>query len=211
VKEIVIFGSYCNTKEKLAALEKSITDAKALNLDVLVFGRYPIPEKTQKLCDYWIFDKSNPVMLDRALNHWCATHGKYISNWFYDYGYAALEQIVKTLGFDIHNKDITIDNDTLETQKEKVIEILNSREYKTLFNCGKRIIKKDRFSLNGLLDDYGLKINSELHRKQINKVQTKFYSFKLSNLDFINEYYKRVNENKERENNRISSCEFLDD
>lgn len=99
MKEIVIFGSYCNTKEKLAALEKSITDAKALNLDVLVFGRYPIPEKTQKLCDYWIFDKSNPVMLDRALNHWCATHGKYISNWFYDYGYAALEQIVKTLGF----------------------------------------------------------------------------------------------------------------
>ena len=99
MKEIVIFGSYCNTKEKLAVLEKSITDAKALNLDVLVFGRYPIPEKTQKLCDYWIFDKSNPVMLDRALNHWCATHGKYISNWFYDYGYAALEQIVKTLGF----------------------------------------------------------------------------------------------------------------
>jgi len=99
MKEIVIFGSYCNTKEKLAALEKSIKDAKALNLDVLVFGRYPIPESTQRLCDYWIFDKSNPVMTDRALNHWSMTHGKYISNWFYDYGYAALEQIVKTLGF----------------------------------------------------------------------------------------------------------------
>jgi hypothetical protein len=99
MKEIAIFGSYCNTKEKLTALEKSITNAKALGLDVLVFGRYPIPESTQRMCDYWVFDKSNPVMLDRALNHWFMTHGKHISNWFYDYGYAALEQIVKTLGF----------------------------------------------------------------------------------------------------------------
>jgi hypothetical protein len=99
MKEIAIFGSYCNTKEKLAALEKSITDAKTLGLDVLVFGRYPIPESTQQMCDYWIFDKSNPVMMDRSLNHWSINHGKYISNWFYDYGYAALEQITKCLGF----------------------------------------------------------------------------------------------------------------
>ena len=99
MKEIVIFGSYCNTKEKLEALEKSITNAKALGLDVLVFGRYPIPEKTQRLCDYWIFDKSNPVMMDRVLEHWLAYAGKRMSNWFYDYGYAALEQITKSLGF----------------------------------------------------------------------------------------------------------------
>jgi hypothetical protein len=99
VKEIVIFGSYCNTKEKLERLEKSITDAKALGLDVLVFGRYPIPPKTQQMCDYWIFDKSNPVLKDRALEHWLMHSGKRMSNWFYDYGYAALEQITKSLGF----------------------------------------------------------------------------------------------------------------
>jgi len=99
VKEIVIFGSYCNTKEKLATLEKSITDAKALGLDVLVFGRYPIPESTQKMCDYWIYDKSNPVLEDRNLEHWLLYAGKRISNWFPDYGFAALEQISKCLGF----------------------------------------------------------------------------------------------------------------
>lgn len=99
MKEIVIFGSYCNTKEKLERLEKSITDAKALGLDVLVFGRYPIPLKTQQMCDYWIFDKSNPVLKDRALEHWLMHSGKRMSNWFYDYGYAALEQITKSLGF----------------------------------------------------------------------------------------------------------------
>lgn len=99
MKEIAIFGSYCNTKEKLTALENSIKHAKALDLDVLVFGRYPIPESTQHLCDYWIFDKSNPVLQDRSLNHWYAHEGKYFSNWFRDYGFAALEQITKCLGF----------------------------------------------------------------------------------------------------------------
>lgn len=99
MKEIAIFGSYCNTKEKLTTLEKSITDAKALGLDVLVFGRYPIPESTQRMCDYWIYDKSNPILEDRNLEHWLLHSGKRISNWFQDYGYAALEQITKCLGF----------------------------------------------------------------------------------------------------------------
>jgi len=99
MKEIAIFGSYCNTKEKLQALENSITHAKTLGLDVLVFGRYPIPESTQRMCDYWIYDKSNPILQDRALNHWFAHEGKYFSNWFRDYGFAALEQIIKCLGF----------------------------------------------------------------------------------------------------------------
>jgi hypothetical protein len=107
MKEIAIFGSYCNTKEKLAALERSINQAKALGLDVLVFGRYPIPESTQQMCDYWIYDKSNPILHDRALNHWAIAEGKYLSNWFMDYGYAALEQITKCLGF-VNNLDYEI-------------------------------------------------------------------------------------------------------
>jgi len=107
MKEIVIFGSYCNTKEKLATLEKNITDAKALGLDVLVFGRYPIPESTQRMCDYWIYDKSNPILEDRNLEHWLLHSGKRISNWFQDYGYAALEQITKCLGF-VNNLDYEI-------------------------------------------------------------------------------------------------------
>jgi hypothetical protein len=116
-------------------------------------------------------------------------------------------KIVDTLGFDIHNKDRNISHELYETQKDKVIEILNSREYKTLFNCKKAIVKKERFSLNGLLETYGLKINSELHRKQINKVQTKTYTYKLSNLDFIDDYYVRLS-NKPK--NDLELIDFLD-
>lgn len=99
MKEIAIFGSYCNTKEKLQALENSIDKAKDLGLDILVFGRYPLPERVQLKCDYWIFDKSNPILEDRSLNHWFIHENKYFSNWFRDYGFAALEQITKCLGF----------------------------------------------------------------------------------------------------------------
>ena len=99
MKEIAIFGAYCNTKEKLAALERSVTQAKDLGLDVLVFARYPVPEYIQIQCDYYIFDKSNPVLTDRALNHWLMVHGRRVNNWFQDYGFAALEQITKSLGF----------------------------------------------------------------------------------------------------------------
>jgi hypothetical protein len=122
-----------------------------------------------------------------------------------------MHKIINTIGFDVFNKDIMIEQDTYEKQKDKVIEILNSKEYKTLFNCGKRVIKKERFSLKSLLETYGLTIVSELHRKQINKVSSKSYTYKLCNLEFINQYYKRLDDKRANDDSRISSCEFLDD
>ena len=67
MKEIALIGSYCNTKTKLDILENQIDSLKLLNLDILVFGRYPLPLHIQKKCDYFIFDKSNPILKDRAL------------------------------------------------------------------------------------------------------------------------------------------------
>lgn len=99
MKEIALIGSYCNTKTKLDILENQIDSLKLLNLDILVFGRYPLPLHIQKKCDYFIFDKSNPILKDRALYNYLFTHGKKINFVFQDYGYAALEQITKSLGF----------------------------------------------------------------------------------------------------------------
>jgi hypothetical protein len=99
MKEIAIIGSYCNTDIKLNILEKQIDKLKLLDLDILVFGKYPLPSYLQKKCDYFIFDKSNPVIEDRVLYHYLYTHGKKINYIFKDYGYAALEQITKSLGF----------------------------------------------------------------------------------------------------------------
>jgi len=98
MKEIVIIGSYSNTKEKLRLLEECIGECKKNNLDVLVYGRYPIPETTQRLCDYWIFDKSNPVLDGRLMDFWNANHGKKTHKLNNDFGFAAIEQIIKGLG-----------------------------------------------------------------------------------------------------------------
>ena len=99
MKEVLIVGSYCNTQVKLNALEELLDKAQEMNLPTIVFGRWPIPEKLQQKCDYWIYDKSNPVLEERALDHFLLINGERISNYFFDFGYAAIEQIIKTLGF----------------------------------------------------------------------------------------------------------------
>jgi hypothetical protein len=98
MREIAIVGSYSNTKEKLRLLEECINECKKNNLDVLVYGRYPIPESTQKLCDYWIFDKSNPVLEGRLMDFWNINNGKKTHKLNNDFGFAAIEQIIKSLG-----------------------------------------------------------------------------------------------------------------
>ena len=99
MKEIILIGSYCNTQIKLDILEKQIDSLKLLNIDILVFGRYPLPSYIQKRCAYFRFDKYNPIIENRTLYHYLHTHGQEINYVFEDYGYAALEQIIKSLGF----------------------------------------------------------------------------------------------------------------
>lgn len=107
MKEILLVGAYCDTAVKLEALERLLAQAKDLNMPVLVFGRYPLPERVQKLCDYWLFDRSNPLIEDHVLSYWQRAHGRIISNLSLDYGFAAMDQMTKSLGFvDSLNYDI---------------------------------------------------------------------------------------------------------
>jgi len=100
MKEIIIVGSYCNTEKKLLCLIDLIAKAKENNMDILVYGRYPIPEYVQSMCDYWIYDKSNPVFkTDRKNFIWYKNFGKKIIRTVEnDWGFAAIEQIIKSLG-----------------------------------------------------------------------------------------------------------------
>jgi hypothetical protein len=100
VKEIIIVGSYCNTEKKLLCLIDLITKAKKNGMDILVYGRYPIPEYVQSMCDYWIYDRSNPIFkTDRKVYIWHKNFGKKIIRTVEnDWGFAAIEQIIKSLG-----------------------------------------------------------------------------------------------------------------
>lgn len=100
MKEIIIVGSYCNTKKKLDCLIDLINKAKENGMDVLVYGRYPIPEHVQAICDYWVYDKSNPIFkTERKIFIWHKNFGKKVSRVVeIDWGFAAIEQIIKSLG-----------------------------------------------------------------------------------------------------------------
>jgi hypothetical protein len=100
MKSIVIIGAWCNTIEKEKALIECILASKKEELDVLVFSRLPLRGAIQELCDYVIYDKTNPIIYDRSLLIWhCVGDRKITTATKYDWGFAAMEQIVKSLGF----------------------------------------------------------------------------------------------------------------
>ena len=98
MKEIILIGSYCDTKPKQEALDRLLNQAKEKEIDTLVFARYPLPKDLQKKSTYYFHDSYNPVFKDRVLNHYLDIKYKFISNYFYDYGFAAIDQIPKALG-----------------------------------------------------------------------------------------------------------------
>ena len=61
-----------------------------------------------------------------------------------------------------------------------------------IFNIDKK--NKIYVSYNGILQSYGLKIESIRNRKQENKKKITTYTYKLRNIDIINQYYKREHE-----------------
>lgn len=107
MKEIAIIGSYCDSTFKLKTLEKTIDDCKKNGLDVLVYGKYPIPVEIQNKCDFFMFEKKNPVFNDRHSLVWRYHSDRFIIKSMYDYGFAAIEQIINGLGISyLHNYSI---------------------------------------------------------------------------------------------------------
>ena len=100
MKKVVLIGSYCDTPYKLELLIDLINKIKDRGFDIIVYGKHPIPEHVQNMCDYWIYDKSNPLIDNRTLNVWELRYGKKFSRLInFDWGFAAIDQLIKSLGF----------------------------------------------------------------------------------------------------------------
>jgi|TARA_R110000772_G_scaffold268497_1_gene395798 hypothetical protein len=95
-KKIVLIQSHCNTKEKINFLKNNILTIKNLGLDVLLFSHIPLPEEIIELTDYFIYDKSNPIMWDERRHHYWKTFGPTkLSNTVPEYGWAVYNQVIK--------------------------------------------------------------------------------------------------------------------
>jgi len=96
-KKIVLIQSHCNTEEKLNFLIQNITTLKTKGIDVLLFSHIPVPEDVIELTDYFIYDKSNPIMWEERRHVYWMTFGPVkLLNTVPEYGWAVYNQVIKS-------------------------------------------------------------------------------------------------------------------
>ena len=97
MKKIVLIQSHCNTNEKIEILKKNITELRKLDVDILLFSHIMIPSEVIESVDYFVYDKSNPILWeDRRHVHWWANDQIKLETSVPDYGWTVFNQIIKS-------------------------------------------------------------------------------------------------------------------
>jgi len=97
---LIILLCHCNTPEKEEILKENILILKQSNHDILVVSHIPVNVEIQNLIDYFIYDKSNPIITFpiRGMVHWkyieVAGQSIKLQNIAPDYGWTVINQII---------------------------------------------------------------------------------------------------------------------
>jgi hypothetical protein len=143
LKDIVIITAYCDTIEKQQILIDCISQFKNKDIDILLHSHYPTDIEAQNLCDYYLYDSSNPILT-------ISEHNKCIVHWYTDsqikrkltstrddYGYAVMQQyirsfnFIKDFGYDklfFCNYDVFVSDDYLQRSRNAL------NEFDAIFN-----------------------------------------------------------------------------
>lgn len=131
-KNLVIILSHCDTEEKLKVLENNIQQLKTNNFDILLTSHIPLPGNIQSQVEYFIYDKSNPILHwpKRGMTYWkilpTDTENLKLVNILSDYGWTAFNQLLTSshLGLSLEydhysfiNYDIIFTPQIIETMK----------------------------------------------------------------------------------------------
>lgn len=104
-KKIVLVQSHCNTEEKKTYLLENIKKLKTFDVDVLLFSHIPLPENIISEVDFFIYDKSNPILTEGRLhNYWWANDSIKLESTLPDYGWTVFNQMIKSYDL-IHRMD----------------------------------------------------------------------------------------------------------
>lgn len=133
--KIIIILSHCDTKKKKEILIKNISKLKNnFNYDILLTSHIPLPENIINQVDFFVFDKSNPILKwpERAFYHWYELNteeGKIRLTYFVDdYGWTPFNQIKKGINtvidldyreFIFLNYDLNINNEIIDEINKK--------------------------------------------------------------------------------------------
>jgi len=130
-KNLIILTCHCDTDKKLKVLEDNIKILKSNSFHILIISHIPVPFKIQQKVEYFIYDKSNPVLHppQRLFRFWnTRAHPtkkdkilRLESN-HPDYGWTVFNQFIKsskfalTLDYNFYsfvNYDIELNNDLI--------------------------------------------------------------------------------------------------
>ena len=97
MKNIVLIQSHCDTEEKLDYLKKNIEKIKKFDLEILLFSHIPLNQEVIGMVDYFVFDKSNPILWDERRHYfWWVDNGYKLETTIPDYGWTVFNQIKKS-------------------------------------------------------------------------------------------------------------------
>tara|TARA_R110000803_G_scaffold119028_2_gene187319 strand:- start:80 stop:1039 length:960 start_codon:yes stop_codon:yes gene_type:complete len=96
---LIIILSHCDSREKSKILIDNIKKLKTQNFDILLLSHIPIPPSIQQIVEYFIYDKSNPIINwpDRGMVFWKKILGDpnlRLQTIYPDYGWTAFNQIL---------------------------------------------------------------------------------------------------------------------
>ena len=83
---IFVVDSWPDTIEKEKTLVDCIMKLREFNIEILLVGHYPIKPEIQKMVDYYIFDKNNPILLSKEFSAHDVSSGRWtkIGNYYVD-------------------------------------------------------------------------------------------------------------------------------
>jgi len=127
-KNLVIILSHCDTPLKIKTLKETIASLRSTEVDILLTSHIPIDLDIQDMVDYYIFDKSNPLInkIEKQLVSWRKIHLKSLDCWVkfqvphQDHWGGVMNQIIKAadiglnldydcysfLGYDVNLKEV---------------------------------------------------------------------------------------------------------
>ena len=136
MKKCVIILSHCDTQEKKEVLVQSLEILRSIgNFDIILTSHIPLPEEIISQTDYFIFDKSNPILKwpRRSMLFWKKVWHNNTSLKLFrgvnDYGWTPLNQIKKggMLGLSINCSHYYYVNYDLQFTEEVINFIKNDK------------------------------------------------------------------------------------
>lgn len=173
MKKVALISTYCDTIEKQEVLEKNIKNIKICGLDVIVISPIFLPEKIQKLCDYFLLIKDNPILVwpDKAMVLWRTlmldSKQIKISTCVPDYGWAGLCHVKKlseiALSYDYDYfyhmiYDLKFDETVVEgLLSERECDVYSSKRGETIWGVGLHFMIFNRENLEKFIKYIDLK------------------------------------------------------